>query len=114
MQKVSLREITENKQEIRDISLITQSVLKERGIIINNAEILPTIVFDYIRAAAKYTKELATSTGSNNVTINFADLFEIGVNDRVTEEGEKGMNVVPVLIPGTEMQIVVKDDYEEE
>jgi hypothetical protein len=106
-------EIRENEKEIKKISERAQTLLLEQfGIDVTNSEGIPTIAYAFFSSAMAFVNE--RKAPGTDYSVNLMQLFEIGINHRVTEDGEKEGNYVPFLVPGQEFKLMVKDDSETE
>lgn len=106
---VILVDVRENAKEIAKISEMCQTKLKEENNIkISEAVAIPTIAYQFCAAMVDYLNKKKGE--GKDVSINFLQLFDIGITHDADNEAEKEGNFTPYLTPGQEMKLRVKSD----
>lgn len=110
---VKLIEIREDEKAIMTIAERAQKYLDaEHKITITHEQIIPTIVYGFLREAINFLNE--QKSGSEEVELNLMQLLDIGISYRENEESEKEGNYTPYARPGQEFKLLVKDDEDTE
>lgn len=100
---------SQEKKAIDEIAKVAQKVLKdERKINITMYEAIPTIAYELLYAAAQYLEK--NKKVDEDLSVNFLNLFEMGVTYRGSDDGEKDGNFTPYVQPGVVMKTVIKSD----
>lgn len=108
MEDAKLIELNQNKKEIMDISKTAQALLSDRDIDVSDARGIPTIVFEFLRAAWEYLGKNKDENGA--VEINLFGLLDMGVANQKLDDGEKEGNFAPYARPGQGAKLYIKDD----
>lgn len=100
---------SQEKKAIEEIAKIAQKVLRdERKINITMHEAIPTIAYEVLYATIQFLEK--NKKADEDISVNFMNLFELGVTYRGSEDGEKEGNFTPYLQPGVVMKTVIKSD----
>lgn len=97
--KYPMLDITDNRNEIRAISQMTQEYLWEIRPDLKKIKVweaIPRMVIEFIRASfTKIDKTTAIRDGESSIKIG--DLFEVGVQYTCTSDGDKMGNLTPII-----------------
>ena len=100
---------SQEKKAIEEIAKIAQKVLKdERKINVSMYEAVPTIAYEVMYAIIQYLEK--NKKADEDISVNFMNLFELGVTYRGSDDGEKEGNFTPYVQPGVIMKTVIKSD----
>lgn len=98
-QRRPLLAITDNRKEIREISIATQKYLAELNPNLKKIKIweaIPRIVIEFINAAlTKLSKEDAFENGISKIIIG--DTMELGIDGLLTPDADKNGNLTPFI-----------------
>lgn len=101
-------EVQENVNEINQIAEATfKTLADEFAIKFPDANPLPTVVYVFLKEAAKVLSEQKEE--GSEVSLNLFHMLEMGISHEEVE-GEKDGNFTPFAIPGQEFKLMVKSD----
>ena len=100
---------TSDMKSVSEIAKMAQKILKEENnIVITMADAIPTIVYQYLIALAKYLEK--NKVAGETTSINFMNYAHFGVTFRESEDGEKDGNFTPFVQPGSILKTLIKSD----
>lgn len=112
---INLIDIREDQEALMKIARNAAIALeRENKIAIAPAEASLTIAYQVIAATIEYVASKREKGA--NVSLNFMQLFDVGISHREADEdeAEKDGNFVPFINPGQEMKLRAKNDAETE
>lgn len=99
--------------DMNDTAEMAQEMLKTvNNINITRKEAIPTISYTHIEAIVKKLDKIKSK--DKDVSVNFMNLFEIGITYRPSEDGEKEGNYVPFIRPLSILKTMIKSDEDTE
>lgn len=98
----SIKNVVENTKKILD----AKKIVLEPG---SAARIIETVTEVTIEQLITETARLAEENGGN-ASLSFKQLFDININNRVSDDGDKDGNIAIAFVPGPQAKLLAKKD----
>ena len=102
----------ENKDFMAEVSTTTENILASKHIVLEHQaaeRVIETTAEVFIEQLIAGVAKLAEENGGN-ASISFKQLFDININNRTSDEGDKDGNVAISFVPGPQAKLLAKKD----
>lgn len=109
---LNLVESKTNQKELSQACDAAQAILRnQHGITIAKPAAIATISYVFMKELINVLSSMKTPDAS--VSIDFMDLFEMGIQHNQYEDDENNGNYVPFMFPGVAFKMSSKDDQQD-